>query len=739
MLHTLNTSSSGLAAAREQVENVMNNLANENTPGYKKRTVILSEVTHDDARLAGRGVHIDGIERTTDVYMYDNLTTQYSKQSSLDELSTMLADIESIMHETEDSGISADLDRYFQSLEDLRANPNSEIYKNNLRNAGTMLVEDLKVIYNNIEKREVITEQELDFGVQELNKILNDIGAINYQMMTTGRESNDLLDKRDHLEQQLSKYVDVEIDRSAGYELKISGKTAVRFQNNIHSLNLIEDLKAQKDVYANLLLDGTRVSNLVGANWGVEAPIAEIQTIGLSGESEAKINFLGTEIAGSIAGQTAEETVDEIISDKANVIANWNALYPDKEIDDIVQNATYPYKVDITFKDTEGDIPPIRRASSEGINFAQGLEKTKGVLDNITYSLDNTLSFTLHHGDTVTNVPIGTDPETYEDITVDKDNLIRAMAAKINNNSNYSTQIVAYNGQYSVDSNGEKILTNNPKHPDYDSANPNKERHLIIEARKPGDDYAFTSKIIVKDEVNADILGGEALEVKANKDISIRAVNDVKLEIFDDDLTIKFGMLKPMIDNLNTDSPSNLFTGYKRMLDDFAVALADLSSSYVETSHEKYVYGKNKIDTSSEAIRDQRVDLGLFSGSSVNTIRFDEGSVNKLVQADLDYLSTLQWKKDINFGDDTGEGTSFAKFYQSIKVQVADDKENTDFKKATQDSVTNSLKLTYEKLTKVDKDEEMMQLIKFQAAYEANAKMITVIDEMLKTLLGMKR
>jgi len=39
----------------------------------------------------------------------------------------------------------------------------------------------------------------------------------------------------------------------------------------------------------------------------------------------------------------------------------------------------------------------------------------------------------------------------------------------------------------------------------------------------------------------------------------------------------------------------------------------------------------------------------------------------------------------------------------------------------------------------VDKDEELIELIKFQKAYEANAKIITVIDEMLETLLGLKR
>jgi len=62
-----------------------------------------------------------------------------------------------------------------------------------------------------------------------------------------------------------------------------------------------------------------------------------------------------------------------------------------------------------------------------------------------------------------------------------------------------------------------------------------------------------------------------------------------------------------------------------------------------------------------------------------------------------------------------------------------------DFMYKTQQAVSESLKSSYDQLTKVDKDEEMINLIKFQAAYEANAKIITTVDEMIQTILGLKR
>ena len=50
-----------------------------------------------------------------------------------------------------------------------------------------------------------------------------------------------------------------------------------------------------------------------------------------------------------------------------------------------------------------------------------------------------------------------------------------------------------------------------------------------------------------------------------------------------------------------------------------------------------------------------------------------------------------------------------------------------------------SIENSYNQLTKVDKDEELLNLMKFQATYTANAKIVTAIDEMIQTLLGLKK
>ena len=79
MLNTLGVSLTGLNAAKTAVENVSNNIANENTAGYKKRVVQLSEIEQMDARFTGRGVNASSAYRITSQYMYDKLISENTK------------------------------------------------------------------------------------------------------------------------------------------------------------------------------------------------------------------------------------------------------------------------------------------------------------------------------------------------------------------------------------------------------------------------------------------------------------------------------------------------------------------------------------------------------------------------------------------------------------------------------------------------------------------------------------
>jgi flagellar hook-associated protein 1 FlgK len=174
-------------------------------------------------------------------------------------------------------------------------------------------------------------------------------------------------------------------------------------------------------------------------------------------------------------------------------------------------------------------------------------------------------------------------------------------------------------------------------------------------------------------------------------------------------------------------------------LDLFVKALVDMSDKYIKQNDGDYISGEKATDNYVLKKGEEVTTINLFSGTDVNSLKFNATKVNDLNQEKLNYLATLQWNNNVDF-DNTGKNKmGFAAFYQTIQTQVSGDHESIKSLENTQKAVRASLQESYEKITKVDKDEEMMNLIKFQAAYEANAKVVTTIDSMIKVILGLKQ
>ncbi|MGJ0299709.1 flagellar hook-associated protein FlgK [Aliarcobacter cryaerophilus] len=633
MFSTLSVSQTGLNTSKYAIENVSNNQANRNTPGYKKRVADLSEIRLNGVHITGQGVNFGGISRVTSQYMYDKFMQESTKANYLDKSSNMLGGIEKIFAETDSSGFSVDLNRYFQSVESLRTNPSSEVNRSYMKTQGAVIVESLQNLYSSIEKQAQIEKVELKTDVKKVNQILKEIADVNVKIEKYDPSVNDLLDKRDLLELELSKFVDVDINRDAGfYEIKIGGVVAV--SNNIF----------HKEI----------------------------------------------EIEDRLTPQI----------DKFNHLDSTGKVY-----DSLKYNSDFSAK---------GAYDPN---------------------DTITYKLNNEFSVSVKIGDSITGNWDG-DPNTPDTtMTVDNDNLTRALMVKINSDPNMSKLVTAHNGEYTLDASGNKI-------PMY----PNSDNYLKIESNLPGVDNEFTGRFSIERKTGTDVDGRETI-YKNDKESKI-GQTDTVLTILDQDLNLKSGSMRAQVENLSTSNPNNKFQKYLDQLDQFAQTLADVNSSYIRVGENDYVYGRDGSEAHNTAPFPPNggdiVNMNLFSGSSVKTLKFDKNAVNDLNQQNLDYLATLQWKDNLSFkggaqNPNDVNSTSFVEFYRNLKVGVSTDKEEANYGFEVQDAIANNLGTAYNEVVKVNSDDEMIDLMKFQAAFSANAQVISAVDEMIQTLLGMKR
>ncbi|WP_031215912.1 flagellar basal body rod C-terminal domain-containing protein, partial [Helicobacter pylori] len=80
-----------------------------------------------------------------------------------------------------------------------------------------------------------------------------------------------------------------------------------------------------------------------------------------------------------------------------------------------------------------------------------------------------------------------------------------------------------------------------------------------------------------------------------------------------------------------------------------------------------------------------------------------------------------------------------SEFYQFLTGKINTDAEKSGRILDTKKSMLETIKKEQLSISQVSVDEEMVNLIKFQSGYAANAKVITAIDRMIDTLLGIKQ
>jgi flagellar hook-associated protein 1 FlgK len=626
MLNSLNIAQTGLNTSKVSLENVTNNIANENTPGYKKRTVDVSEIAHIHENSTGRGSLTGSILRSTSEYLYSNILAENTKESQYQELSTILSDVEAIFKETDDAGLSKSLDAYFKAIEDLNANRDDAVFISNYKDKAQTLVNNMKAIYEGIETRESVAFENAQLDVEEINGILKEIGEINKKIGNQTIPTNDLLDRRDLLEKKLSSFVNVAVEQTEPYELTISGQRAV-WHDNVRTYSIGQEHTAQRDKY----IDENTLTNSLDA---------QVSALGFDADDKFVFSLNNT--------QSVSVTFGEHVLD------------------------------------TQGNILDI---NGDGVGDASDI--------------------------------------------VDGTNYIRALTQAINADPYMNKMVQVYNGDYTKDIDGNKIA------PDFSV-----DRHLVIEAKNAGVQGRFETTLeFKKQDTTNGLTNNIAFEPNAKQ--STQASNDVYLQSNDTKVEIAHGSLQAKLENLSTNSGDNKFQKYKDLLDNMAFTLSDIHSAYASNSDGKYMYGQDAFLNVGTDIQNIK-QMNLFSGSSVKTLEFNDLAVGNLDQMDLDYMTTFQWKNDFSFNNSTQNpqdmnAMSFASFYQELQVGVSSDKENTDFMLDSQKSVVQSLSNTYDEIVKVDKDEEMLNLVKFQAAYEASAKIITIVDQMLQTLIGLKR
>lgn len=190
-----------------------NNIANADSENYSRRRVEFEEVVPPDRVMAGelgRGVEVARIVTLRDEYLTRDYLTRYADKADHSTRRPLIGVLEGLLTPDEEYGLSARLEKYWDSWDDLSNEPWGESQRQAvISEAQTVAayIQSIKAEFTTMSKQlEVNYEQ----GVTEINRLTMEIADVNEKLRIAeldGETSGSFRDSRDALLNELSEFV----------------------------------------------------------------------------------------------------------------------------------------------------------------------------------------------------------------------------------------------------------------------------------------------------------------------------------------------------------------------------------------------------------------------------------------------------------------------------------------------------------------------------------------------------
>jgi flagellar hook-associated protein 1 FlgK len=683
-----------LLGSQSAIQVTGNNISNANTPGYSRQRVRLEDGYYISTvpGQIGTGVQAAEVLRDFDEFVELQYLGKSSEYLRWDALRARLQDVEGLFNEANTEGLNTALAQFFAAWQDLAARPED----NNVRTALLAHAQNLQIFltesHKSLEQMRVQADLALEDEVKTINGLLRDIAELNIaiqaQEVPGSINANGLRDQRASLVRKLAERMDIVYVDNGGGNVTITTKAGQALVSRGEYFELkVEGAQAIADVEAF-----TGSIGFAGSG-DHEYLVRIVQNGGIGGGTPA---LFQVSVDGGRTWLADENGVDTFA---AQAYGN-RITVPDGKLEIWFAQGTGPGAQDLRAGDVFQIVPHKGvywyENSSSKMNitpriFPSGQEDTSrvtgGSLAGICQfrdfyvgrygeKLDSLVETLAWEVNRIHSQGTGLDPLTGWTAT----NAVRSAAVPLGGADSglvYADKLAQGNITVSVYTTTGQLLRTVGL--DFDSITPGQQNfsptvHTLEDVRA-----AFHAI----DGISATIVDGR-LRLQADPGHTFA---------FGDDST---GLLAAL--GINT-----FFDGSRAL--DFRVnetvgGQPDLiASGHVNGAGERNP-GDNTTAKAMAALQQTKVAF---------TTTF-EGTVRQTIQDN----------------------------YSSLVALVGADVQNASFNSSYHKTLADELARRQDEVSGVNLDEEMTNLIKFQHAYAAAAKLISTSDAMLQTLLGMK-
>ncbi|HTN75743.1 MAG TPA: flagellar hook-associated protein FlgK [Pirellulaceae bacterium] len=219
LFSSIQTASNTLQAMQLGIQVAGNNIANANTPGYMRQSIVLQPASTQKKGnlLLGLGVDVSAVIQQSDKFLEERLRGAISDLSNGETQEGTYAQLETILGELSDTDLSTQLTKFFGSINDILNQPESIPVRNLAVLQGKTLANDVKSLHNRVlAVRNDVNDQIIN-SATDINRLLGEISKLNKQIISaeggdvSKSDAVGLRDQRNNALEDLAKIIDVKV------------------------------------------------------------------------------------------------------------------------------------------------------------------------------------------------------------------------------------------------------------------------------------------------------------------------------------------------------------------------------------------------------------------------------------------------------------------------------------------------------------------------------------------------
>lgn len=221
------------------------NISNANTEGYSRQRVQLKEFDPlynpglerpERPGMIGQGIDVQSINRVRDEMLDQRITETQNTETYWQTRSDYYSMIEQVYNEPDEISVRSNMDKFWQSWQELSVHPESQAARQAVVSRGESLTDSIRSKWDNLMGIGNLLNSDIEATVKEVNDYANQIAAVNGEIVRSramGDNPNDLLDRRDLLVDKLSKLVNITTDRRDANEFMVHVEGRVLVQGSV--------------------------------------------------------------------------------------------------------------------------------------------------------------------------------------------------------------------------------------------------------------------------------------------------------------------------------------------------------------------------------------------------------------------------------------------------------------------------------------------------------------------------